>query len=172
MRKQLWVVRPAPNYVNRLANFLEKSIVAIGWPAVGDLSQANGKQFLANRLCQAYSQYLDTQKDDLPMAVGVLDRFVNQIKPGDFVIIPQDDNIFVSEVTGDYIFHPELGHDGPEAGYPHWRSVRYLKNKEPFAPIKSLPLGVRRAIDCHLSVFSIHSAAPAMWSLIQETARG
>jgi hypothetical protein len=31
-----------------------------------------------------------------------------------------------------------------------------------------LPLGVRRAIDCHLSVFSIHAAAMAMWSLIKQ----
>ncbi|MDR1086356.1 MAG: hypothetical protein LBP22_16245 [Deltaproteobacteria bacterium] len=168
MIKKLWVVRPEPNFVNRLPMFLEKDIVAIGWPAVGDLSQGQNRDFLAYRLCQAYRHYLDTKKDDLAMAVGVLDRFVNQIKLGDYVLIPQNGDVFVSEVTGNYSFQPELGHDGPEAGYPHWRKVRFLKNKQPFSHIRNLPLGVRRAIDCHLSVFSIHAAAVAMWSLIKQ----
>jgi predicted Mrr-cat superfamily restriction endonuclease len=168
MTEKLWVVRPEPNFVNRLPHFLEKGIVAIGWPQVGDLSLAQGKQHLATRLCQAYVHYLGDKKDDLAMDVGVLDRFVNQIKRGDFVLIPQNGDVFVGEVTGDYVFRPELGHDGPEAGYPHWRTVRFLKDKKPFLPIRSLPLGVRRAIDCRLAVFSIHAAAMAMWSLIKQ----
>ncbi|MDR1578508.1 MAG: hypothetical protein LBT86_09855 [Deltaproteobacteria bacterium] len=167
MIKQLWVVRPEPNYINRLTNFLELGIVAIGWPRVGDLSQAQGKRQLSHLLCQAYEHYLDSQKEDLAIAVGVLDRFVNQIKPGDYAIIPQDGVVFVSEVTGDYTFHPEFSHDGPEGGYPHWRSARFLTGKEPFAPIRALPLGARRAIECHLSVFSIHAAAPSLWKFIK-----
>ncbi|MDR1872270.1 MAG: hypothetical protein LBS60_10220 [Deltaproteobacteria bacterium] len=169
MKEKLWVVRPEPNFINRLAHFLDKSMVAIGWPEVGDLSQTD-KSALASRLCQTYSHYLDVKKDDLAVDVGVLDRFVNQIQTGDFVLIPENGQVFVGEVTGDYTFHPELGHTGPEAGYPHWRAVRYLKNKQPFSPIKSLPLGVRRGIDCRLAVFSIHAAAPAMWSLIRDAA--
>jgi predicted Mrr-cat superfamily restriction endonuclease len=168
MTKKLWVIRPEPNFVNRLANFLEKDIVAIGWPEVGDLSGGQDRPGLAARLCQVYGHYLDSMKDDLAMAAGVLDRFVNQMKCGDFVLIPQKSDVFVGEVTGDYSFHPELGYDGPEAGYPHWRQVRFLKDKKPFSNIRCLPLGVRRAIDCHLSVFSIHAAAQAMWTLINK----
>jgi predicted Mrr-cat superfamily restriction endonuclease len=165
----LWVVRPEPNFTNRLTIFLEKNIVAIGWPAVGDLSCGQDRNFLASRLCQAYDHYRNSKKDDLAMAVGVLDRFVNQIKNGDFVLIPQNGDVFVGEVIGEYTFHPELSNDDPESGYPHWRAVRFLKNKEPFSHIRNLPLGVRRAIDCHLSVFSIHAAAQDMWSLIKKT---
>ncbi|MDR0549453.1 MAG: hypothetical protein LBI10_08640 [Deltaproteobacteria bacterium] len=170
MKQQIWVVRPEPNFVNRLSHFLENNIVAIGWPNVGDLSQTQGKSSLAARLCQAYRHYLDEKKDDLAMDVGVVDRFVNQIQQGDFVLIPQNGEIFVGVVTGDYVFRPELGHDGPEAGYPHWRAVRFLRDKQPFLPIRSLPLGARRAIDCRLAVFAIHAAAQTMRSLIQEVA--
>ncbi|MDR1608540.1 MAG: hypothetical protein LBT38_09070 [Deltaproteobacteria bacterium] len=168
MKKQLWVVRPEPNFVNRLPVFLDKGIVAIGWPKIGDLTQYPGRPQLSKRLCQVYDHYLNDKKDDLAMDVGVLDRFVNEIKPGDYALIPQNESIFVSEVTGDYVFHPELDHEGAEAGYPHWRAARFLKGKEPWLPFQALPTGARRAMNCNLSVFAIHSAAPALWSLLDQ----
>jgi hypothetical protein len=38
---------------------------------------------------------LDSQKEDLAIVVGVLARFVNRIKPGDYAIIPMDESVFV-----------------------------------------------------------------------------
>ena len=50
--------------------------------------------------------------------------------------------------------------------------MKFLKDGGPYASIKSLPLGVRRAIDCRLTVFSIHSAAQAMWDYLGEPQHG
>ncbi|MDR2461517.1 MAG: hypothetical protein LBE38_12205 [Deltaproteobacteria bacterium] len=164
MSKKLWVIRPEPNFINRMKDFLENEMVAIGWPAVGDLGGGLTRQQLAERLCDTYEHYLKEQKSDLAVAAGILDRFVNQVKIGDLFLVPDAGNVYIGEVTGDYTFHPELNSDSPEAGYPHWRKVKYFKDGKPFTTIKSLPLGVRRAIDCRLTVFSIHSAASAMWN--------
>jgi predicted Mrr-cat superfamily restriction endonuclease len=163
MSKKMWVVRPEPNFVNRLELFLSKGMVAIGWPAVGDIGTLLNKGEMMERLCQCYKHYLDENKSELSVAAGILARFVNDIHPGDYVIVPDKDIVYLGEITGEYHFHPELNGDSPDQGYPHWHSVRYLSGKESFCALKELPLGVRRALDCHLTVFSVNKAANAMW---------
>ncbi|MDR3203570.1 MAG: hypothetical protein LBV23_02325 [Deltaproteobacteria bacterium] len=169
MSKNLWVIRPEPNFTNRLDSFIADNMVAIGWPAVGDLGGGLDRNQLSSRLLRTYEHYKDEQKSELAVAAGVLDRFVNQIRIGDIILVPNDDKIYLAEVTGPYEFHPELGDDRPEAGYPHWHKVKYLNGGRPFCNIKDLPLGVRRSVDCRLTVFSIHSAAKAMWEFLNKT---
>jgi predicted Mrr-cat superfamily restriction endonuclease len=166
--KNLWVIRPEPNFTNRLEAFLKASMVAIGWPAVGNLGGGLNRDALASRLTTTYDHYKQEQKSELAVAAGVLDRFVNQISHGDVVLVPDGDDVYLAQVNGPYEFHAELSHNNPEGGYPHWHRVLYLNNGKPVCRIKDLPLGVRRSIDCRLTVFSIHSAANAMWSFLDK----
>ena len=164
--KNLWVIRPEPNFKNRLQAFIGHGMVAIGWPAVGDLGGGLDRRALSDRLRETYSHYRAEQKSDLAVAAGVLDRFVNQINEGDIILVPNGENIYLAKVVGPYEFHEELSDDNPEAGYPHWHKVVYLNDGRPFCQVKDLPLGVRRSVDCRLTVFSIHSAAKAMWNFL------
>ncbi|MDR1166971.1 MAG: hypothetical protein LBO66_14085 [Deltaproteobacteria bacterium] len=164
--RNLWVIRPEPNYTNRLREFLEQGMMAIGWPGMGDLSGGLSREDISQRLRATYTHYETDQKHDLSVAAGILDRFVNQVKVGDYVLVPEEPRFYIGEVLSDYIFKPELDNDGADAGYPHWRAVRYLKNGESFAAIKNLPLGARRAVECHLTFFSIHSAAKETWAFL------
>jgi predicted Mrr-cat superfamily restriction endonuclease len=166
--KKLWVIRPEPNFTNRLEAFIDSGMVAIGWPSVGNLGGGLNRENLAERLTHTYVHYLDEQKSDLAVAAGVLDRFVNQINVGDIILVPNDDDVYLAQVQGPYEYHSELSGDTPEAGYPHWHRVVYLNDAEPICKIKDLPLGVRRSIDCRLTVFSIHSAAAAMWNFLKQ----
>jgi hypothetical protein len=166
MSRKMWVVRPEPNFVDRLENFLSEGMVAIGWPKVGDISGGLLREDMAKRLCGAYEHYRDENKNDLSVAAGILERFANQLQPDDYVMVPRDDDVFVGEVTGEYFFRPELMGEGPDQGYPHWHKVSYLTGKEPFCRIRELPLGVRRAIDCNLTVFSINKGAQPMMDFI------
>jgi predicted Mrr-cat superfamily restriction endonuclease len=169
MEKNIWVIRPEPNFTDRLEAFISKGMVAIGWPAVGDLGGGLDRFALAQRLLKTYVHYSGDQKTELPVAVGVLDRFVNQISAGDVVLVPHDKVVYLAEVIGPYEYHPELSEDRPDAGYPHWHRVSYLNGGQPYCKVSDLPLGVRRSVDCRLSVFSIHSAAKAMWGFLGES---
>jgi predicted Mrr-cat superfamily restriction endonuclease len=169
--KKLWVIRPEPNFTNRLDAFIETGMVAIGWPSLGNLGGGLNRDALATRLTDTYVHYLDEQKSDLAVAAGVLDRFVNQINEGDVILVPNDDDVYLAQVLGPYEYHEELSGNSPEAGYPHWHRVVYLNDAEPICKIKELPLGVRRSIDCRLTVFSIHSAADSMWSFLKQNLR-
>jgi predicted Mrr-cat superfamily restriction endonuclease len=168
MTKKLWVIRPYPNFKNHLHDFLTNDMVAIGWPGVGDLGGGLSRKELSDRLCDTYEHYLKEQKNDLAVAAGILDRFVNQVGKGDVFLVPDGDHVYACEVTGDYVYKPELDNDHPDRGYPHWRPVSFYRHKKQFSKIKDLPLGVRRAIDCCLTVFSIHSAAKPMWDFLDK----
>jgi 5-methylcytosine-specific restriction protein B len=169
MSKNIWVIRPEPNFTDRLDAFINEGMVAIGWPAVGNLGGGLDRDTLANRLLNTYEHYSSEQKSELPVAAGVLDRFVNNISEGDVVLVPHEDQIYLAEVVGPYEYHPELSDDSPDAGYPHWHKVAYLNGGQPFCKVSDLPLGVRRSVDCRLTVFQIHSAAKAMWGFLGET---
>ncbi|MDR1656658.1 MAG: hypothetical protein LBT47_03740 [Deltaproteobacteria bacterium] len=164
--RKLWVIRPEPNFQNRLHAFIDNGMVAIGWPSVGDLGGGLDRNALSDRLKVTYQHYQAEQKSELAVAAGVLDRFVNHINEGDIVLVPNGSIVYLAKVIGPYEFHTELSQDGPETGYPHWHRVVYLNGGKPFCQVKDLPLGVRRSIDCRLAVFSIHSAAKAMWSFL------
>ncbi|MDR3135572.1 MAG: hypothetical protein LBU69_05710 [Deltaproteobacteria bacterium] len=166
--RNLWVIRPEPNFVNRLDAFLDSGMVAIGWPDLGDLGGGLSRLALSDRLTDTYEHYLKEQRSDLAVAAGVLDRFVNKISEGDIILVPNGEDVYLAQVKGPYEYHSELSENAPGAGYPHWHKVRYLNNSRPICQIRELPLGVRRSIDCRLTVFSIHSAADAMWNFIQQ----
>jgi restriction system protein len=150
--------------------FLAKGIIAIGWPEVGDLS-GRDKGGMVSVLCDTYPHYGVHTKTELTVDAGILDRFVNQIAPGHLVVVPNDGVIYAGEVTEGYSFHPELNGGGPDSGYPHWHSVRYFNGNEPYYSIKALPVGIRRAMDCHLTVFTINKGVQAMLDLIQAQGR-
>ncbi|MDR3154725.1 MAG: hypothetical protein LBW85_10775 [Deltaproteobacteria bacterium] len=166
MMKKLWAIRPEPNFTNRMGDFLAKGMVAVGWPGVGDLGGGLTRDEIKARLCATYDHYLNELKNELAVAAGILDRFVNLVGPGDYFLVPDGEAVYICEVSDGYVFHPELDNNSPEAGYPHWRPVRYLKDEKPYCRIKELPLGVRRAIDCRLTVFAVSAAAASMWKFL------
>ncbi|MDR1040145.1 MAG: hypothetical protein LBR80_08285 [Deltaproteobacteria bacterium] len=166
MTRKLWAIRPEPNFINRLSVFLARGMVAVGWPGVGDLGGGLSRADIKEKLCSTFEHYMLDEKNELAVAAGILDRFVNLVNPGDFFLIPEGEEVYVCEVKGGYSYHPELDGDTPDQGYPHWRDVKFLKDGKPYCRIMDLPLGVRRAIDCRLTVFAITSAADAMWKFL------
>ncbi|MDR2613464.1 MAG: hypothetical protein LBG06_11845 [Deltaproteobacteria bacterium] len=166
MTRNLWAIRPVPDFINRMGEFLDKGIVAVGWPGVGDLGGGLTRDDIKERLCSAFNHYRNEQKNELAVAAGILDRFVNRVATGDFFLVPEGEDVYLAEVTGGYVFHPELDHHGPDAGYPHWRPVHFFKGGKPYCRILELPLGVRRAVDCRLTVFAISAAVVSMWTFL------
>jgi predicted Mrr-cat superfamily restriction endonuclease len=159
MKKKIWAIRPEPNFTHRLADFLSKDMVALGWPGLGDLGGGTTRDDIRRRLRSAFEHYAEDVDHELAVHAGILDRFVNVINEGDLVIVPNGEEVYVSEVSGPYVYRPELDGSGPDQGYPHWRPVKYINGKRPFCKVSELPLGVRRAIDCRLAVFSINAAS-------------
>ncbi len=122
--KNAWLVRPCPDNRNRLQEFQDKNIVAVGWPGIGSLSgksRANLKQILSG------NPYNYTGLE-LGNAYATVDIFVNQIKPGSLVLVPYKDDIYFAEITGGYSFDQSVDSHNSNGGYPHQRTVKWLEN--------------------------------------------
>lgn len=113
-----WMVRAERN--GRLFDaFKEKSVVAVGWPAVGDLSTAKTRKAIADALARVYP---GAKAQSQAMAAGQLHRFVNELSPGDAVVTydPSRRVYLVGEISGPYQYDPAVD---PED--PHVRAVKW-----------------------------------------------
>lgn len=123
-----WIVRPYPHGKYRMKEFLEKGMVAIGWPSTGNLS-AKTRSEIGNILRTAY--YSGSSSRTLGQVTGIIDRFVNKIKVGDKILVPDGNFIYLGTATRSYEFRQELESDCE--GYPHWIGVDWLFDKRPVA---------------------------------------
>lgn len=95
-----WMVRAERN--GRLFDaFKEKSVVAIGWPALGDLSDAKSRKAIGEALAKVYA---GAKPQSQAMAAGQLHRFVNEMTIGDMVVTydPSRRVYLVGEIASAY----------------------------------------------------------------------
>lgn len=141
-----------------MCEFLAHGTVAIGWPGLGDLTGVDRDEIRRRLKPQAYTRGGPHQ---VGRESGELDRFVNEMGIGDFVVVPDVADIYVAEVLSDYIYRADQ--ERPDDGYSHWRMVRYLNDRKPFAR-EDLPDELARALRCQITVFSV--PIPDVWSLL------
>ena len=101
--------------------FLKKKCVALGWAKMGNLSSLKDRDAFKEAVAKAYPE---SKPGAIPNNAGQLFRFVHEMKSGDLVVYPSklDHQIHIGRVTGPYQYDSSI-----EAGYPHLRSVEWLK---------------------------------------------
>lgn len=131
------------------ALFLKKNVVAVGWTALGDLSALPpNREAFKSAVAKAYPT---AKPGAIPNNAGQLFRFVHEVKQGDLVLYPSkaDRTINIGEVTGDYRY------DQNSEGYPHLRSVKWLKN----VPRLKFSQGALYEIGSAMSLFQVKNYA-------------
>jgi hypothetical protein len=101
----------------RLINdFLDRSIVGIGWNEIGDLSKYNSKEEITKLINNHYTEYSTHQKSNF---VGSIYRFTTLMKINDKVITydPSTREYSVGYISSDYLYKPF------EFDYDHIRNV-------------------------------------------------
>ncbi|WP_370674691.1 restriction endonuclease [Pleomorphomonas sp. PLEO] len=113
-----WMVRAERN--GRLFDvFKQRSLVAIGWPALGDISEAKTRKTISDAFSRAYP---GSKAQSQAMAAGQLHRFVNEMTIGDMVVTydPSRRAYLVGEISSAY------RHDqSADPEDTHVRSVRW-----------------------------------------------
>lgn len=106
-------------------DIVAKGFVSVGWAAIGNLSALAGER-------EAFKDafriaFPDCRERAIPVAAGVLYRFVHVIQPGDLVIYPHkpDSTVSIGRVTGGYRWDPQGGE------HPHRRDVQWLARDVP-----------------------------------------
>ena len=161
MPPNAWAVKPYPHMIYRMREFLAHRMAAIGWAGTGDLTGWDREQIKAK--LRDFYQY---EPRRLGGAAGNIDRFVNQIRVGDAVVVPDGDKIYFGVVTSGYSFKQHL--DTNEEGYPHWIGVDYRFGGRPILR-SQLPAVLYDSLKGRLAVFSL--PADAVWDVINNPNR-
>lgn len=124
-----WIYAPGEN-ANMWDEFYKRSIMAIDWNYIGDLTQFNSKQEIREQLQGYYN-------DDKPHHNDVLClwQFANDIQVGDVIFVKKGINKIIGRgiVTSDYEFREVKN-------YPHLRSVKWEEYGTWSMGDKNLPL--------------------------------
>lgn len=147
--RNAWAIRPHPHGKYRMQEFTANGMAAIGWPQTGDLSGCDREQI---RKVLRGRYYVEASEQSLGQATGIVDRFINQVKTGDAIIVPDGSVVYFGEVSAPYSWHPDLADE--ENGYPHWLGVTYCFDKRPLAR-GELPATLYDALKGRQTVFSV-----------------
>lgn len=130
--------------------FLQRKIVAVGWPATGDLSkQGASRAALKVLLAAAYP-------GRKPMAIstiaGQIYRFAHEIEVGDLIVYPSkvDRQIHIGRVSGAYKYDPNVSDQ-----FPHTRAVNWLSAR----PRTHFSQGALYEIGSALTFFQVRNYA-------------
>lgn len=119
MSKQAWLVRPFPDgETKRLDEFKASNFVAIGWPNIGNLS-GKSREDIKELLTGEPYNYSGLV---LGNAYATIDILVNRMEKGDYLLIPDGDDIYFAVVDSGYVYDQTVDNDVD--GYPHQRKVK------------------------------------------------
>lgn len=138
--------------------FLQKKVVAIGWNAIGDLSTLPDSR---DAFKERYKNiFPDDKEGHVRISVGMLYRFVHEVKIGDYVIYPSsiDRKINIGQITGEYQYVPDAD------SYAHRRSVKWLKS----LPRTVFSAGATAEVGAAMTFFSVKNYADEFLSALDQ----
>ena len=115
--KRVWGIHTLDDYM-----FLNRSVIAIGWKPMGDLSEiAPDREAFKKKFASVYPE---AKLQAVANSAGMLYRFVHEVKVGDYVVFPSKINrqINIGIIEGDYQYSPA------ESNYVQLRKVKWLKH--------------------------------------------
>lgn len=101
---------------------IRESFIAIGWPAVGDLSRMpRSREAFKNAVAEAYPE---KTSGAIPVDAGTLFKFVHEMKKGDLLVYPSkpDRMVNLGTIQGDYQF------DTKDSDWPNRRTVKWRRH--------------------------------------------
>jgi hypothetical protein len=156
--KTIWVVRAG---IGGEADdiFLKQNMLAIGWPAIGDLNKLpESREAINSALKHAY---LGQKPGWYPIATGQLYRFRYEMQNGDLIVYPSKNDrlIHIGTVTGDYRFAQDI-----HSHYSNIRPVKWINavQRSQFSD------GASNELNSALTLFKIAKHADEIFHAIDE----
>lgn len=135
----LWMIRAFPDQTDRMTEFVEDNIIAVHW-GIGDLTGCTTKKDVENVVAKA-----NLMPRDASLKIGLLNRFVNQMKIGDYCIVPYHDVFYTGIIKSDYYFDPN------SQKFEHQRRVEWMFDGEPFGR-EELPETIQASLKSQLGL--------------------
>lgn len=117
---KVWMLRPSPHNINRIREFHNQNIIAIGWPELNSLV-GKTKEQIKVALVPHPLNYTTSQ---LAIATSTVNSFVNEFRVDDIVVLPDEDDVYFCKIKSDYYYDPSKA--GQSEGYPHQRKIEWI----------------------------------------------
>ena len=118
--RNAWLLRAGRKAEDQTQEWLDGGYCAIGWVEAESIEAGATRRQITSILEQAFP---DQPKGWVRSSAGNIDRFLNQMHPGDLVVTPNGQDVYVGIVTSD----PYLG----EGTQPRRRSVDWANPDQP-----------------------------------------
>lgn len=115
---QLFQLKSKPHKIERLKLFLSEGFISIGYPGIGDLTNASIQE-IEEALAHTYKEYTG---QSLAFHKGMVNAFVNTMQVNDIVLIADGDSVHIGQVK-EYKYDPDYDND---EGMCHRRNVDWL----------------------------------------------
>lgn len=122
----------------RFEKFLARGVVAIGWPALGDLSRFTSREEICEEIIEErLRRHLTISRQSAGAQAGNLFRFSRELLVGDLVITydpaPTRRLYAVGKIAGEYTYDPKF-FDFQEDNFPNlipvdWNPVRFRRSQ-------------------------------------------
>jgi len=158
MSNSAWMVRAGNN--NELIDvFTGKSLAAVGWSELGNLSDSDSRDEIKSRYTEAYEK---RKKGGVNTDTGQLHALVNRMEEGDWVLTYDKDarEYHVGKVSGPYDYEPE----GELEDYPHTRPVEW---EDDTIPRDYFTNSAQNTLGGALTVFSLDSCRSEIEKLVE-----
>ena len=99
-----------------------------------------------------YGEMYQNNPRSIAQATGIIDRFVNQIRRNDVIVVPDGSDIYLGTVRKEYFFDPKYATD--DEGYPHRVEVEYEFDGQPI-PREELSAIFYNALRDRQTVFGV-----------------
>jgi len=155
---QVWVVRAGVS--NEIANEVEKaSVVAIGWDAMGNLTQLGSREDFKNHY---RSKYQEDSERKVGIGAGQVYHFAKKIQTGDIVLTPKavSREVLIGEIIGEYLFDAQV----VSKHYPNIRKVKWFKK----VSRDDLSVPFRNTLGGLSTVFNVTAFLPEVKALLGE----
>lgn len=154
--KRVWGIHTMDDYL-----FLNSSVIALGWKAMGDLSLIKAER-------EAFKEkykvaYPDCKPQSIPTSVGMLFRFVYEVQIGDYIVFPSKFNrmINIGVVEGEYTYVSS------DSEYVQRRRVKWLKH----LPRTAFSQGALYEVGSALSFFLIKNYAEEYLAALEKNGK-
>ena len=152
--KRVWGIHTLDDYM-----FLNRSVIAIGWKPMGNLSEISPDREAFKK--KYASIYPEAKLQAVATSAGMLYRFVYEAKVGDYVVFPSKVNrqINIGIIEGDYQYSPN------EANYVQLRKVKWLKH----FPRTAFSQGALYEVGSAMTFFSLKNYADEYLSALTKS---
>lgn len=136
--------------------FLNKSVIAIGWGKMGDISNlGSDREAYKKKYAETYPE---AKKGNIASGAGMVYRFCNEVQIGDYVVFPSKSNrqINIGIIESDCFF------DSSQPLYPRMRKVKWVRN----LPRTAFSQGSLYEVGSALTFFSVKNYSDEFLSAI------